>query len=599
MGLSNKIREFLGLFDAYSSPFKVQFRYKTLFQTNYGGIISFIFYVIILAAFVFLYVLVHKKEEQKIVSFDLRYSAPAQFVLNLDNNSIVYSTNATNSAFFLIGFYMTDKTNNNKILNDTEIEENFNLILKSRNRQTSMISNDKLFTYKKCETAFPKEVTLLRSSFLKYAYCIEADSIDLQGEFLSMSPETPFNYLSISLRGKKPDIPVENYQFTLLYTDYSINNKIHDKSPIVFSVKPLQMDLISTFYLSYDVNMALDEFNSQDNLYAHWVEMYQQKMGRVNKISQRVQNLNKNTLEYVSITIKSDFYYKKYIRTFKTFFEFISQIGGLLKVFTAFGGLLVIGVNIVLMKVSISNQIYNMINPANEKEVLLTYEECVEKESNNRITAPIFLSLNPVLKHIAFEYYRYERNRGMNYTIKEALSKVCCCCCKIKKIEQKVKIFDESGKEIEKILDTTSVTRFAQQSQQLKTLLLGSGSVMMNYMVRQNISYKTLNLIKKDLIHNKIMNNSTPISLSYYKQNFLVSGLVTLRNQGDLTKKDLILINEMQLNPDLIGKFFITYYDRLKLIYPEKFKNVEGKNEEARLLNTESSASGFQVNGKK
>ena len=77
MGLSNKIREFLGLFDAYSSPFKVQFRYKTLFQTNYGGIISFIFYVIILAAFVFLYVLVHKKEEHKIVSFDLQYRAPA------------------------------------------------------------------------------------------------------------------------------------------------------------------------------------------------------------------------------------------------------------------------------------------------------------------------------------------------------------------------------------------------------------------------------------------------------------------------------------------------------------------------------------------
>ena len=94
----------------------------------------------------------------------------------------------------------------------------------------------------------------------------------------------------------------------------------------------------------------------------------------------------------------------------------------------------------------------------------------------------------------AIEYYRYERNRGMNYNIKEALSKVCCCCCKIKKIEQKVKIFDESGKEIEKILDTTSVIRFAQQSKQLKTLLLGSGSVMMNYMVRQNISYNHGNL---------------------------------------------------------------------------------------------------------
>lgn len=46
----------------------------------------------------------------------------------------------------------------------------------------------------------------------------------------------------------------------------------------------------------------------------------------------------------------------------------------------------------------------------------------------------------------------------------------------------------------------------------------------------------------------------------------MVSGLVTLRNQGDLTKKDLIVINEMQLNLDLIGKLFIFYYERLKLI---------------------------------
>lgn len=46
----------------------------------------------------------------------------------------------------------------------------------------------------------------------------------------------------------------------------------------------------------------------------------------------------------------------------------------------------------------------------------------------------------------------------------------------------------------------------------------------------------------------------------------MVSGLVTLRNQGDLNKKDLIVINEMQLNLDLIGKLFIFYYERLKLI---------------------------------
>lgn len=40
---------------------------------------------------------------------------------------------------------------------------------------------------------------------------------------------------------------------------------------------------------------------------------------------------------------------------------------------------------------------------------------------------------------------------GMNYTIKEELSKKWCCCCKIKKNEQKAKIFEEIGKDMKNV----------------------------------------------------------------------------------------------------------------------------------------------------
>lgn len=329
--------------------------------------------------------------------------------------------------------------------------------------------------------------------------------------------------------------------------------------------------------------LSLDEFHSQDNLYAHWAERYKQKVIRVNRINKRILGFTDEDGEraYITINLRSETHYKQYIRTYKSFFQFISQIGGLIKVLFFAGSLIVVGMNKRVMNVSISNQIYNMINPSNEKNVLQEFQECKRNEEDNRLTAPIFLSLNPILKQLSFEYYRYERNRGMDFSIKEALSKVFCFCFKVKSIEQKDRIFLETENEIEKALDTTTVTRFAQETQKMNDILLKDNTVMLNYMVRQNIAYDTLHQIKQALIQHQIMNSASPMSLTYYKQNFFVNGLITIKNQGDLTKKDLLLIKQMNLNPTLVGKLLISYYDRLQLIYPpeelKQFKTEQNK----------------------
>ena len=48
-----------------------------------------------------------------------------------------------------------------------------------------------------------------------------------------------------------------------------------------------------------------------------------------------------------------------------------------------------------------------------------------------------------------------------------------------------------------------------------------------------------------------------------------------MRNQGDLSHKDLLLIKLMNLNPRPVTKFFISYYDQIKLIYPELPKELK------------------------
>ena len=275
----------------------------------------------------------------------------------------------------------------------------------------------------------------------------------------------------------------------------------------------------------------------------------------------------------ISFAGRMDIIGDKLSRTYKTFFEFIYQIGGLLKVFVFIGGLLVIGINLSLMNVSISNLMYNMIHPNNEKDVLLPYKECEKQEEDKGLIAPIFLSLNPILKQLSYEYYRFERSRGMEFDVKEALSKLFLCCCNVKTIKQKDKIFAESGREIEKVLDTRTVVTFAQQCRKMKYLILNNNAVMLGYMKQQNISYDTLYLIRQDLLHQQIMTSASPMSITYYKQNFFINALITMRNQGDLSRKDILIFKVMGLNKKLLQKFFISYSDRLSLIYPKNDKD--------------------------
>ena len=239
------------------------------------------------------------------------------------------------------------------------------------------------------------------------------------------------------------------------------------------------------------------------------------------------------------------------------------------------GSLITVGMNCSLMNVAISNQVFNIIDPSKKKDVLQNYEDLRVSEENANITAPIFLSLNPILKQISFEYYRFERNRGMLFSAKEVASKIFCLCCQKKLLEQKDQVFKESGKAIEKVLDTTSVAKFTQKSKAMKNLLLQNNAIMMGYMVRQNISFETLGLIKQELIQHQILISASPISLSYYKQGYLINGFITMRNQGDLSHKDLLLIKLMNLNPRPVTKFFISYYDQIKLIYPELPKELK------------------------
>ena len=578
MGCKYHFLKFLSLFDAYSSPFQIQFRYSNSFKSTFGGIVSFVLYIILLAAFIFLYVLLHQKEEQNIVTFDLRHDIPFRLTLEFNKENRYYTKEDIYSSFFFTGFYLINKADN-QYLKEEDGRKYFNVILKYKDNPDDILKAQ--YDYTSCSALYSDLSSYLKSNLVSKSFCFILKNITIQGEFLTRE-EIPFRYLQFELSVKnQSEIKEisEKYKFGLLYTDYTINTKLHDQSPIEFALKQLAIDLIPDYEIAYDLFLSCDEFYSQDNLYAHWEEYHKEKIARVNRTPKRVQEY---TGKLITIVYRSEFYYRKYIRTYKTFFEFIYQIGGLWKVLVFIGGLLVVGINLSLMNVSISNIMYNMIQKKNKKDVNLPYEDCLRKEEDKGLIAPIFLSLNPILKQLSYEYYRFERSRGMEFDVKEALSKLFLCCCNVKTIKQKDKIFAESGREIEKVLDTRTVVTFAQQCRKMKYLILNNNAVMLGYMKQQNISYDTLYLIRQDLLHQQIMTSASPMSITYYKQNFFINALITMRNQGDLSRKDILIFKVMGLNPHLLKKFFISYLDRFNLL------NSDGSETSDEIVNTQT-----------
>ena len=182
-------------------------------------------------------------------------------------------------------------------------------------------------------------------------------------------------------------------------------------------------------------------------------------------------------------------------------------------------------------------------------------------------TPDVFKSLNPVLYKICIDYYKYERNRGLNFTVKEALSKMFCCCCKIESIDKKDKIFKLSSKELQDRLSTISIGEFAQQDNFLTNLKLKQEKLFFSYIKSNTILFKNLNGIWEKYNKQQIQNSASPLLLAYQKQCNLVDGFNTMRNKGDLTKEDILTLGLFNINYDWLKEFFLMYSDRLELIH--------------------------------
>ena len=577
MAKEAKCLKIMSWFDAYAIPFQIKFQFRTQYQSFFGGIVSLVFYILLLICVICLFIFFLNKDFPKIVNFNLKYEIPPTFNISNNESSILYEKNIDNKGFFFFGLAFYNKTKSN-FFEYSEIENSIDLEVYHRARINGIDSNNsaKLNKFKDELKSKYSNIIVTDDEILNYLYIFDiSNNLELAGEYFS----NIFKYFQIRFKltdTNKTEKILNDVTIYIVYSTYSINyDTTGNKSPIKYYLQTFSVEFLKGFHINYDIYISSDLFESKENQWAYWSKTRKQNCYRISDTKKQYSLFSNSNNRLISLTFRSGYYYHKTYRQYMDFFTFLSDIGGIWKVLIFIGSLIVYPINSSLMNVAISNKMFNMILPKNNKDVLKTYDDYNKISELRGKTPEIFESINPVLQKICVDYYKFERNKGMDFSLKEALSKMFCCFCKIGDIEEKDKIFLMSNEEIQKRMEIKSSFKFIRKLRLIKNLKLGDECVLLGYYYKRNIYFEILKSIKNEYKALELKEKMNALSLAFQKQIFLVQGFNTLRNQGDLNKQDLLTIKLFKINKDLLNDFFILYQDKLKYIDKDKDNSNE------------------------
>lgn len=144
------------------------------------------------------------------------------------------------------------------------------------------------------------------------------------------------------------------------------------------------------------------------------------------------------------------------------------------------------------MQTAIANQLFNIIPPDKKDLDKQTYEHFSKNSTPSGPHKVIKLNnKTPLECKMAIDYYKYERNKGMGFTIKEAFSALFLMCCKPKSVREKDKIFKESEERL--------MQKLSKQFNVLKNTLLGKKALMLKYSQKHSIYFNKLAALKKKI----------------------------------------------------------------------------------------------------
>jgi hypothetical protein len=576
--------EFFKIFDVFFLPVQMTFKSESYFKTILGGVVSFILYCLFFAVLGYLWADVSNKNEQTITEYKNLAPDPPNFTFSYDMKDVNY-TPSNNVSFFFYAMVFINKTTFIP-MEKAEVDSILTLTILDNLGSKATGNTTVLHTYSlvNCVDIVPEAVNLYKYPLLSSAFCLNSTMLTVQGDAISYI----YHYTSFKISkcsGKKVCLDatsvnnaVNNIAIYFLLSEFNIDANIKDLSPIYYGINKISVGLNPFLYLKFDIYLSQNTFKSYDKVYFPWKGYFEQT---IISNSQIVESIKSPSSTLVAFYLRSNYPYSNYVRNYKTFLDFLAQIGGIWKIVFFLGAIIMIPLNSKLMKVALTNEIFNIIPPGKdvEKQSYKYYLNLCPPSDPYKV-----IKLNnktPLECKMAIRYYRYERNKGMSFSINEAFSALFFMCFKPNSVKQKDRIFKESERLLLNKLNASTILNFSKQINSLKKVFLGRRAMMVSHSQKHAIYYKKLKFLKKKIEAHIEKYELENIDLALIKEVDFINGIRALKMKiGGLHDRiDINLLRIFNFKPRHLVKYFLQHYSQLEQYFPNLKKHLKDINQ--------------------
>lgn len=570
--------EIIKMFDFYTQTLNIRLNEKEKSKTVCGAVVSIIIILLFFLLVLYLLIDLTQKKNQFFTSNNLRYEDPPFFNITPD----ISQSSDNNEPFFFFSLAFYDNSNIDISLEELDKYFYIELQLQYLNTTSKVTKITNVYSMISCESKFYSSLeyfNMLKSfnnstktvKFTRKYYCINETLFEVGGDFVSII----YKYFSLKIKkcsnNPSPTKNCENNQnhinsfinklnIDLVYSYYYIENLILNDIPLKYFTKTEKFKLSQNYYYKKDLYLSYSLIESAENLFLKFYGI----------LSRRFITSQKTLLNYASVSstyyalyLRSSYDYLYIFRNYKTFFVFISQLGGIWKFLVIIGSVLISKSNLKLMLNRLGNYIFVIISPANldiikRKENLDYYKS----QGNDNFPNEFITSNNKSDKEaeIYLDIFKYERNKGLEISMNEVVLHNYFSSCLNKKNRNTMKLADQVEMEVVEKLDILKVLIFIKQFNYMKQMTFSKQSFLLGINRNNTLVYSNLkSLINKNKRFTMQISDD-PIEMAKKrneKEKKFLKGIRYYKVKPVLDKKiDYKILNMYKWNKKIISNYF-------------------------------------------
>lgn len=570
--------QFTKNFDVYKMSLHISLKGTNTSKTFCGGILSFIMIFIFFILLIYLFTDLSNKQNQYYTQSNLRYPKPPNFNFT---SSLYQHRNEDIPFFFFALSFFTDKGDT---ITFEEVNNYFYIEAQSqiyvRKNSTSAVENN--YYLVSCEKNLKDSVQYFdlvhnssnSSAKKKTYYCLNENKFNVEGDFIN----SIYKFVSIKLKDCKNNPNknitcntdktkfsnfINSFNIDIIYSYHYIKSEIVSDIPLEYFIKRNTIKVSERLYQKIDYYLNYSWMFSEENLFFKFFGSLNKKFITTPKI---ILNYASVSSTYMGLYMRSNYDYVYITRSYKTFLNLISQLGGIWKFLIIIGISIISKFNLKSMLNILGNSIYSIISPSVKKnadkyENLNTYKT----KGNDAFPNNILVSNNKsdIEAELYIDIYKYERNRGLHIKMKDMIFQTYFTCLldeekkKIMKLQQKV----ENG--ILMKLDFIKVLMFIKQFKIFKAIILHKKNSLIRLNEKNRIEYKYKQLLKlsKSIQEKKAdmdVNLENNEEKRIIREEIFIKGLRYFRNKPVFDKNiDVKIFNRFRWNRQIMSRYLI------------------------------------------